>query len=54
MAPLRHYGIANGLKMAKLSPEMRAIQDRYRGLSLVDPVARTCSRRSWSCTIGTG
>jgi YidC/Oxa1 family membrane protein insertase len=37
MAPLRHYGIANGLKMAKLSPEMRAIQDRYRGLSLVDP-----------------
>jgi YidC/Oxa1 family membrane protein insertase len=37
MAPLRHYGIANGLKMAKLSPEMKAIQDRYRGLSLVDP-----------------
>lgn len=37
MAPLRHYGIANGIKMAKLSPEMRAIQDRYRGLSLVDP-----------------
>ena len=37
MAPLRHYGIANGMKMAKLAPEMRAIQDRYRGLSLVDP-----------------
>jgi YidC/Oxa1 family membrane protein insertase len=37
MAPLRHYGIANGIKMAKLSPEMKAIQDRYRGLSLVDP-----------------
>ncbi len=37
MAPLRHYGIANGMKMAKLAPEMRTIQDRYRGLSLVDP-----------------
>lgn len=37
MAPLRHYGIANGMKMAKLAPEMRSIQDRYRGLSLVDP-----------------
>jgi YidC/Oxa1 family membrane protein insertase len=37
MAPLRHYGIANGMKMAKLAPEMRVIQDRYRGLSLVDP-----------------
>lgn len=37
MAPLRHYGIANGMKMAKLAPEMRAIQDRYKGLSLVDP-----------------
>jgi YidC/Oxa1 family membrane protein insertase len=37
MAPLRHYGIANGMKMQKLAPEMRTIQDRYRGLSLVDP-----------------
>jgi YidC/Oxa1 family membrane protein insertase len=37
MAPLRHYGIANGMKMAKLAPERRALQDRYRGLSLVDP-----------------
>jgi len=37
MAPLRHYSIANGLKMAKLSPEMRAIQERYRKVPLMDP-----------------
>ncbi|HXK11928.1 MAG TPA: membrane protein insertase YidC [Vicinamibacteria bacterium] len=39
MAPFRHYGIVNGLKMAKLSPEMRAIQERYRKLKLplMDP-----------------
>jgi len=30
MAPLRHYGIANGRKMAKISPEMKVIQERYR------------------------
>jgi YidC/Oxa1 family membrane protein insertase len=37
MAPLRHYSIANGLKMAKISPEMRAIQERYRRVPLMDP-----------------
>jgi YidC/Oxa1 family membrane protein insertase len=37
MAPLRHYSIANGVKMAKLSPEMRAIQERYRKVPLMDP-----------------
>jgi YidC/Oxa1 family membrane protein insertase len=37
MAPLRHYGIANGVKMAKIAPEMKVIQDRYRKLSLTDP-----------------
>jgi YidC/Oxa1 family membrane protein insertase len=37
MAPFRHYSIANGLKMAKLSPEMRAIQERYRKVPLLDP-----------------
>jgi len=37
MAPLRHYSIANGLKMAKLSPEMKAIQERYRKVPLMDP-----------------
>jgi YidC/Oxa1 family membrane protein insertase len=37
MAPFRHYSIANGLKMAKLSPEMRTIQERYRKVPLLDP-----------------
>jgi YidC/Oxa1 family membrane protein insertase len=37
MAPLRHYSIANGLKMAKISPELRAIQERYRKVPLLDP-----------------
>ena len=37
MAPLRHYSIANGLKMAKVSPEMRVIQERYRKVPLMDP-----------------
>jgi YidC/Oxa1 family membrane protein insertase len=36
MSPLRHYSIANGQKMAKIAPEMRVIQDRYRGLSALD------------------
>jgi YidC/Oxa1 family membrane protein insertase len=37
MAPLRHYSIANGLKMAKLQPELRVIQERYRKVPLMDP-----------------
>jgi YidC/Oxa1 family membrane protein insertase len=37
LAPFRHYSIVNGLKMAKLSPEMRAIQERYRKVPLMDP-----------------
>ena len=37
MAPFRHYSIANGLKMARISPEMRAIQERYRKVPLMDP-----------------
>jgi YidC/Oxa1 family membrane protein insertase len=37
MAPLRHYSVVNGIKMAKLSPEMRQIQDRYRKVPLMDP-----------------
>src|SRR5262249_45629302 len=37
MAPLRHYGIATSRKMAKLGPEMKVIQDRYRKLSYTDP-----------------
>jgi YidC/Oxa1 family membrane protein insertase len=37
MAPFRHFSIVNGLKMAKLSPEMKAIQERYRKVPLMDP-----------------
>lgn len=36
MSPLRHYSIANGVKMAKLAPEMRTIQERYRGIPALD------------------
>ena len=37
MAPLRHYSISNGVKMAKLAPEMKVIQDRYRKVPALDP-----------------
>jgi YidC/Oxa1 family membrane protein insertase len=37
LAPFRHYSIVNGLKMAKISPEMKVIQERYRKVPLMDP-----------------
>jgi YidC/Oxa1 family membrane protein insertase len=37
MAPLRHYSIANGIKMARLAPEMKVIQERYRKVPALDP-----------------
>jgi len=37
MAPLRHYSIVNGMRMAKISPEMKVIQERYRKVPLMDP-----------------
>lgn len=37
LAPMRHYSIANGLRMAQIAPEMRAIQERYRKLPMLDP-----------------
>ncbi len=37
MSPLRHYSIANGVKMAKLAPEMKVIQERYRKVPALDP-----------------
>jgi YidC/Oxa1 family membrane protein insertase len=37
MAPLRHYSIANGMKMSKMQPEMKAIQERYRKVPMMDP-----------------
>ena len=39
MAPFRHYSIANGLKMAKISPEMKVIQERYRKVPAHGPEA---------------
>jgi YidC/Oxa1 family membrane protein insertase len=36
MSPLRHYSFKNGQKMAKIAPEMRVIQDRYKGLPALD------------------
>jgi YidC/Oxa1 family membrane protein insertase len=37
MAPFRHYSIATGMKMAKVAPEMKVIQERYRKVPLMDP-----------------
>jgi len=37
MAPLRHYSIANGMKMSKMQPEMKVIQERYRKVPMMDP-----------------
>lgn len=37
MAPLRHYSIANGMRMAKMAPEMKVIQERYRKVPALDP-----------------
>ncbi len=36
MAPLRHYSIANSLKMAKVAPEVRVIQERYKKVPLLE------------------
>jgi YidC/Oxa1 family membrane protein insertase len=36
MAPLRHFGIVNGMKMARMAPEMRVVQDRYKKLPLME------------------
>jgi YidC/Oxa1 family membrane protein insertase len=37
MAPLRHFGLVNQRKMAKMSPEMKVIQERYRKVPMMDP-----------------
>jgi len=37
MSPFRHYSIANGVKMARLAPEMKVIQERYRKVPALDP-----------------
>jgi YidC/Oxa1 family membrane protein insertase len=37
MAPLRHYAIVSSAKMAKVAPQIRTVQERYKRLSLTDP-----------------
>ncbi len=37
MAPLRHLAILSSAKMAKVGPQIRAVQERYKRLSLTDP-----------------
>lgn len=37
LAPLRHYAILSSAKMAKVGPQIRAVQERYKKLSLTDP-----------------
>jgi YidC/Oxa1 family membrane protein insertase len=37
LAPLRHYAILSSAKMAKVGPQIRAVQERYKRLSLTDP-----------------
>lgn len=37
MAPLRHYAILSSAKMAKVGPQIRTVQERYKRLSLTDP-----------------
>ncbi len=37
MGPFRHFSIVNGIKMARIAPEMRTIQERYRRVPLLDP-----------------
>jgi len=36
MAPFRHFGILNGIKMARMAPELRVIQERYRKLPMME------------------
>jgi len=35
--PLRYTGMKSQMKMAKVAPEVKRINDRYRGISLTDP-----------------
>lgn len=37
LSPLRHYAILSSAKMAKVGPQIRAVQERYKRLSLTDP-----------------
>jgi YidC/Oxa1 family membrane protein insertase len=37
MAPFRHFSIVNGVKMGRMAPELKTIQERYRKIPLLDP-----------------
>ena len=37
LAPLRHFAILSSAKMAKVAPQIRTVQERYKRLSLTDP-----------------
>ena len=37
LAPLRHYAILSSAKMAKVAPQIKTVQERYKRLSLTDP-----------------
>lgn len=37
MAPLRQYSIISGAKMAKIAPQLRAVQERYKRIGPTDP-----------------
>ena len=37
LSPLRHYAILSSAKMAKVAPQIKAVQERYKRLSLTDP-----------------
>ena len=37
LSPFRHFAIVSSAKMAKVGPQIRAVQERYKRLSLTDP-----------------
>ena len=44
LSPLRHYAILSSAKMAKVAPQIRAVQERYKRLSLTDPKRQQMSQ----------
>lgn len=37
LSPLRHYSIVSSAKMAKVGPQIRTVQERYKRIPLTDP-----------------
>ena len=48
LLPLRIYQMKSALKMQKLQPQMKAIQEKYKKYSMRIRASRTCKRRSRS------